>query len=661
MATQVLINDLPLDEGQFNFPMYRGTEARKFKVYGFGPRWPAYKALVGGLAGGFAKLTMRGSKEAGPNPGKLTVTIPDIIVLKATQVNEVSVELECYDSRLLLTESVNAMDFNMLFGGDYLENTEASTYKDAIQRFCEANPLIKSRLDADAYAGIPDRPLENNVHLSALMSPDPLGYLCDRAGCDLAIELETGKWYFASRADATPQWFAGFEQYAWRVRPGFLALETIITRKPRNIIAYYWEHHTLRVEGVDDQSTVSTYGPDENKVSLTQVYRDDTLGIYSTLNELLDNHNLTGKATDATIARAFFANSAQGCQLHPLDTFDRKVVWGIIRRDWRRLWRITFPSGSTGGWDQWRFGQIQDDGSVEPISVECPWVEFTRVISTDGQGKLEGRPWTFNHDDDEQKAPFIATWDNGPESGVIRLVVQDSADRMRDEIPPLPGTLTVTHDNGTTGDALLIIAKSKVDNGEGDVGNLKAVDHLRIFGREDISKGRMQTSFRMAVYLTGRRFMPNDATRWHKETAAGFANGDIEQVELPPGDEVQVYRTYVGGDHATAEWIESDGLGLTLNNMEVKDDAIRRAEVWKLTHCLASTGQGHADRLNLAKRRRLIDGPIQEAELHAVKEGAAAETFVIVRVGNLADDKARSLTAQKRIASRKVEVQGVNR
>ena len=37
------------------------------------------------------------------------------------------------------------------------------------------------------------------------------------------------------------------------------------------------------------------------------------------------------------------------------------------------------------------------------------------------------------------------------------------------------------------------------------------------------------------------------------------------------------------------------------------------------------------------------------------------ETYCLMRVGNLADDKARDLTAMKRLASRKFQVQGVSR
>ena len=666
MATRAYLDNLPLDESSVpvTWPLYRGTEARKCVIYGNGERWAEYKAFVNGLKGKPTKLNLRGVKQPGSHGGNLDVSIPEVYVTRCTKINDLLVELECYDARILLMEAVGDMDFNMSCGDGYLpgtgkSQTVAHTYKSAIQAYCERVSAIKTRLGSDPYSGIPERKLEYNVHLSALVSPDPLGYLCDRAGCDLVIGLD-GKWYFASREDASEQWFNGLADYNWIVKPGFLTLDSLTLRRPQNIISYYWEHHTLRLEGVDDQSTASTYGPASNKVWLEQVYFDDENGGYVSLDDLLTNHSLSG-LTDATIARSFFAESAQGSGIDPLDTFQKKLVWGIIKRDWRRLWKIVFPEGTRGGFDQWRFGQIQDDGSVEGVSVEVPWVEFRRVIQSDAQGSLEGRPWTFNHEAataDETKSPFSAVWDRGPESGVIRIVVDDGPARLRDERPPFPGAITVTRE-GRTDDALRIIAKNKIDNEDGQTPAVpgKAIDHLRIFAREDITKARLEPSFRMAIYLTGRRFMPNDKSRWHMESAKGFSDGDIDTVELPPGDEVQVYRTYVGGDHSTADWIESDGLGLTLNNLEVHDDGERRAERWKLEHALAVTGEGRADTLNLGTRFRVVNGPIQEVTLNV--EGI--ETYCMMRVGNLADDKARDMTAMKRLAARKFEVQGVRR
>ena len=670
MGTRLFIDTLPLDEtsAPFSWPLYRGTEARKVKIYGFGPRWAEYKEFAESLRGKAATLTIRGTKLPGSGSSTLDVSIPDVYVMRATRINDLLIEMDCYDSRILLTEIVGDQDFNMRFGNGYLpgtakDSTTPHTYLSAIQAYCARHPRIQARLGPDAFAGVPDLKLESGAHLSAMLAPDPLGYLCDRAGCDLVVGLD-GKWYFASREDATDAWFSALADYNWRTLPGFLALESITLRKPRTIAGYYWEQHTIRAECINATGTVAGYGPNETRVQLVQRYLDVD-GSYKTLDELLAAHNLTGMATDSTIAVAWFSDSAQGCLLHPLDTFERKLVWSIIKRDWRRLLKIDFPNGNRGGWDQWRFGQIQEDGSVEPVSVECTWVQFTRVVSSDLQGTFEGRPWTFNN---SAPSPFKAVWDDGPESGVIRLVVEDSADRMRDERPPLPGTLVVPRQGGgftalgvaSVGggydNALRIIGKGQLDNGEGQS---TAIKHLRLYGREDASMARMATSFQAFVYLTARRFMPNDKTRWHSESNEGFSNGDIDLVELPPSGEVQAYRTYVGGDHVGQDtdgrpWSESDGLGKTLNYQELADDAARRAEVWKLTHCLAVTGEGTADTLNLATRLKIVNGPVQEVALNV----HGPETYTTMSVGNLADDKARAATATKRLASRGVDVQG---
>lgn len=666
MGTRLYIDKLPLDEtsAPFSWPLYRGTEARKVKIYGFGPRWAEYKAFAEDLKGRSATLTIRGTKLPGSGSSRLDITIPDVYVMRATRINDLLIEMDCYDSRILLTEIVGDQDFNMRFGNGYLPDTAKDSttphdYKSAIKAYCVRYPQILARLGPACFAGIPDDlKLESGVHLSAMLAPDPLGYLCDRAGCDLVVGLD-GKWYFASREDATNDWFADLADYNWRTRPGFLALETITLRKPRTIVGYYWEHHTIRAEGVDDNSTISGYGPVETRIRLEQVYLDDD-NAYKSLADLLTAHSLSGKATDATLAMAFFSDSAQGCLLHPLDTFERKLVWAIIKRDWRRLWRIVFSGGNRGGWVDWRFGKIQIDGSVEPASVECPWVRFSRSISSDRLGSFEDRPWTFNNGTSatDTPAPFKAQWDDGPESGVIRLSVDNDADRLRDALPPLPGELYVPRAAGDARrtDALCIVGKQQLDNGEGQQAALR---HLKLYGREDLSSAQMKTSFKIYVYLTARRFMPNDKTRWHAESNVGFSDGDTDQVELPPSSEVQAYRTYIGGDHVLIDtdgrsWRESDGLGKTLNYQELADDAARRAEVWKLTHCLAVTGEGTADTLNLATRLKIVNGPVQEVALNV----HGPETYTTMSVGNLADDKARAATANKRLASRGVDVQG---
>lgn len=657
MTTQVFLQGLPLDEGYFAWPLYRGTEARPVILRGFGPRWDEYRRIVNGLKGAPAKLEIRGSKNAGGNRGQLRVTVPEVYVLRATRVNEVQVELECYDARLKLRQLVGDMDFNMSFGDGFLDGTEFTTYRQAIEAYCARFPLITARLRAGAFDSIPDRLLEKNAHLSALLSPDPLAYLCHRAGCDLVIGVDS-KWYFASREDASAEWFAGYLAYKWKVRPGFLALESIVTQRPRTIIPYYWEHHCIRAEGGDPASTVSSYGPETTRIELAQVYLYQ--GEYFSLSELLEELGFGGTSlTDAQIAKSFFSDSADGSPLHPVDTFQRKLLWSIIRRDWRRLWRIEFPSGNTGGWDQWRFGKLNADGSVTPVSVECKYIEFTRVVNPATGATIEGSPWSFNR---EAPSPFKAVWDDGPESGVIRIVVDSAREGETDAYPPMPGWLVVPRkgagfnasgvatSGGDYDNALRIIGKDQLDNGNGETA--KSLN-LTLFGRESISKAGMVATFNIVVYLTARRFMPNNKTRWHAGSAVGFADGDIDQVELPPSEEVMAYRTYVGGD---APAVRSDGLGALLNEEELTAEDERRAEVWRLEHAAAVTGDGEADTLELATKPRLVDGPVQEAAL--IVNGV--ETSTSISVGNLGDERVRRMIADKRIAARGVSVQGRN-
>lgn len=646
MTTSVYINDLPLDEGLCRWPIYRGTHAMPVQLYGMAERYEEYKALAQALKGGPARLRWRSGAQAGGRRGLVTVNVADVYVRRVVKVNEVSCRIDCFDSRLLLEQTVGAMDFNMTFGDGFLDGTEYETYKDAIEAYCAASTVISARLASDAFDRIPNRKLESNAHLSGMMQGDPLGYLCERAGCDLVVGTD-GKWYFAARADADASWFANIQDAFWKVKPGFLSLESVVLQRPRTIVSYYWEHHCIKAEGVNASATMSSYGPESTQIALEQVYLDDNE--YVSLDDLCTTYGLPSIITDAQIAAAIFRPSADGSPLYPCDTANRKKLWNIIRRDWRRLWRISFPNGNTGGWDMWRFGKLNADGSVTPVSVECPSVIFKRVVIPDAStGTLEGAPWTRNLATTE--CPFKAVWDDGPESGVIRLVVDDTnGNREDDALPPMPGALQITRD-GTTDNALRIVWKDEIDNGREKVN----VRNLDLMGREDISKARMATSFQVYVYLVARRFMPNDNTRWHSQSDVGFSDGDIDRVELPPADEVNCYRTYVGDPAYAAR---SDGLGGILNQTELDADSERRAEVYKVVTHASETGEGEAETFNLALLPRLVDGPVSGIEL--VADGV--EGKVRISVGNLADNKAREMIATQRIAKRGVDVQGVNK
>lgn len=643
MTTYATINGIPLDEGSFVWPLYRGTQAQRVTIYGFGPRWEEYKALAQSLGGRPATIELRGTSTPGGRRGSTRITIQNVYVHRVTRAGEGSVELWCYDSRARLKEYAGAMDFNMKFGDGTLDGTAYTTYREAIEAYCRREDEIAALLADDAFDRIPDRELESNIHLSGLPADDPLGYLCERANCDLVVGLD-GKWYFASRQDATLDWFVKYENEAWLSTPGFINAEHLVLQRPRTVVSYYWEHHTMRLTGANGSATIAHSGPDITHVELRQRYLYD--GEYLTLDELSSALGFgTSFITDERIARSYFSDSAQGSPLHPLNTFNRKLMWAIIKRDWRKLWRIYYPNGgSVGAWDMWRFGQLNADGSIEPVSVECPWVEFKRVINPGPDGKIEGTPWTINH---TTKSPFKATWDDGPESGVIRLYVDPEREGERDALPPVPGSLRVLR-KGNQDTALKIIARNELENGEGAAANVR---NLTLFGREDLSKAFLQTSFEMVVYMTARRFMPNDKTRWHGENNIGFSDGDVERRELPPSDEVHCYRTYVGGGNAAS----ADGLGAILNQDELTQDAERRTEVNKIITAMISESTGRADTLNIAQKHpRVVDGPVAGLTLHL----DGVETCTRMTVGNLGDDKARKLVAAKRIANRKVQVQG---
>jgi hypothetical protein len=643
-ATRAFLGTLQLDQGDLTWRLYRGTHARSVAIRMSGQRYAEVAQFVRQLGGQPTFLRLEGVSGIGEGAPRQVTTFPEVYVYRVHRLNDKLLEIVVFDSRFPLSRRVGDADFNMSFGDGVLEGTEFPTYREAIENYVRRF-RNDDGLEPDAFDAIPERELERDVHLSAMVAPDPLGYLCDHAGCDLTVEPLTGRWRFASKADAASGlWFAGWDQYSWVNKPGFIDNEAIHLQRPLNIDVYSWETHCIRVQGSDPQSTIAAAGPASTQVELEQVYLWD--GEYVTLDIMLLRAGFGPTfIQDRQIAEAFLSSNADGSPLHPINTIQRARVWGTIQRDWRRLWRLNFPNGSIGGWVDWRFGQLEPDGSVTPVSVECPSVVFSASYRVRDGNELFGQPWTTNLPPDE--SPFKATWDDGPESGVIRLYVEPDASRQLDAAPPMPGQLFVRRPGGVQDDALRLVEKDELDNQEGAASTVR---NLTLVGREDISLGRFRQSFSIAVYMVARRFMPNSNERWHRHEAPGFPDGDIDRVELPPG-ELQALRDFV---RLPDKPPGPDGLGLLLNEDEMIADGDRRAEVWKIVHSPGVTGEGEAARLDILQRPRLVDGPVEGVDV----ELRGGQIRCRVKVGNLADEKTQRLIADQRLADRRNEAQG---
>ena len=629
----------------FSWPKYRGTIAEVIPLDCPAQNYTALETLAKSLGGNGTYLEVTGPDKAGNNPGTVTLRIEGVQILRVVKLNAQLCRVYIADKRQILTRRVGDMDFQLRFGDGYLEGTEAGTYQAAVRKLVASVDVLRGNVEGSAYISFPPAvKTHDGYNLAGLMLPQELGVLLDDAGADMAV-TNGGQFRFPGRKDidddaALPSKTA----YSWHVEPGWISDKSITLGKPRKVRSYYWERHCLRMIGGDPSATISTSGPVELQVQLEQVYASD--GQYFTLSELLDHWGFRATdLTDAMIAKAFMTDRFQGSPFAVyFGTVEFSEVFKAVRDGWRTLWRIKFvdDKGHVGGWTDWAAGKIKADGALDPVAVECPWVDFMGSISPSEQGKTG---WldsdsTKNHADD---APFTVTWDGDPSNGIVRLV-QNAATPSGGFA--VPGALVKN---------LGVRRISNIEDGEGASFTVKGIPTL--IEREDVSKAEFKASFEVKVYLCATRRMPNNETRWHREDAdTKYADADIEYVELPPSGELLCYRDYVSAEAGHAAI--NDGLGPVLNAIELKDDAERRMEDWKITHGAPVGGFGVAESIMLFRDFE-VDGAVSRIVLESTLEGNGCTLRTRIETGNLADSKARARRVEKRLANREVKERGV--
>lgn len=620
------------------WPKYRGVFAREVVMECPGEHYPKLKALAQGLGGQPTYFEVTGPDKPGNKPGDAAVRIEGVFILRVTKHNAQTCYVQLADRRVTLTRRVADMDFMIRFGDGYLEGTEFTTYQSALREVVASHDVLRGYVGAGAYADFANAALRDGEHLSGQSLPHGLAALLEESGNSLTV-INQGHFRFPACEDLDaigklPQ----VSQYSWHQEPVWNALETLVLGSPRKVVCYYHERHCLRLVNEDGQTIPP--GPPELQVELEQVYNDD--GVIKTLAELLEDNNFgAGDLSDADICRSFWT---ENFELAPISSsygtadFDR--VHNAVRNDWRRLWRIKFadPRGHIGGWKDWVFGKITEDGSAQAVAVECDWVEFLTELAVPPGQQVMGSPMTINH---TGAAPFAVQWEGDVSSGVIRLVQRE---KLRGSVA-LPGALET---------ALVVeINRSNVIKDNADAEGYPIDSSFIVIERQDLGKSRFQTDFEIAIYACATKAMPNNETRWHaRKIDSGLPNPDIGYVELPPSGELMLVRDYVRSGDAD-HFAQSDGLGPILNDSAVQNDAELRTEAWKIQHMAALDGQGVAESIMLFKDTE-VRGPINEVTL--VIESQVVRTRITC--GNLADTQQRNRVAQKRLAERKFKVAG---
>lgn len=636
------LGGVALPYATFRWPKYRGTVARVVEFDCPGEMYTALAGLAAGLNGSPTFMEVTGPDTPGRNTGTTTLRIDGIYILRVVRVSSQLCKVYACDSRVVLARRVADMDFQIRFGDGYLEGTNESTHQAAVKALVKSIDVLRSRVDGGAYVTFPPGvSLRDGTALAGLPLPIALGGLLDDAAADLVVN-NRGFFKFPGREDidTSGHKLPQRSSYSWREEPGWLSTANVVLGRPREVRSYYHERHCLRMIGVDGTGTLTVSGPAELQVFLEQVYASD--GQYFTLEDLLVHWGFASNTiTDAQIADAFWTDTFENTALYAsFGSIEFGEVHKAIRDGWRRLWRVKYydSKGHIGGWTDWAAGKLNADGSIDPVAVECPWVDFMGSISPSAQGNADfiGSESTKNHTDN---APFTVQWDGGPETGVLRLV--------QGETPTggiaIPGALRES------------LGVKKVNTVEDGAGNAYNLNEIILIEREDITKARFVTSFEIKIYLCATRRMPNNETRWHVEkTPTKYANADVDFVELPPG-EIMCYRDYVSAEPGHSPL--SDGLGPILNQKPLSDDAERRMVAWKLMHTASAEGSGLAESIHLFRDFE-VEGAISEIALESTLEGEACALRTRITVGNLADETQRQRVAARRIATQRIAERG---
>jgi hypothetical protein len=154
------------------------------------------------------------------------------------------------------------------------------------------------------------------------------------------------------------------------------------------------------------------------------------------------------------------------------------------------------------------------------------------------------------------------------------------------------------------------------------------------------------------VFAVATRRMPNDATRWHRQTQPGFPDGDVPVMEPEVGSELYALRDYVNPDEDKHP--EPDGLGALLNLKQLVQDAARRARVLRDRLGVLVGGAGTAIGTGLIQD---LNHPSQAiTSLVLLVDGVVVTTQIVV--GVLDDEAARDQRSQVRKALRKLSLGG---
>jgi hypothetical protein len=621
---EVLIDSFPIEFQTVRVPRYRGVHSIPIQIYGSEATYQAIRALV--TAKDRVKLEVAGPGEPGGNPAVARVQYDDLYVHSLRMHNDSTWLLELYDRRFELSRRIAALDVNMRFGDGAVPGTNFGDTLAALKALTDSIDVVKDNLDRTAFAQVPSLQLPEDTPLAGMGARAALDYLSDVAEVDL--DVRGGKFRFADRSDiAGSPVLAQLSNLPWTSRPSFMIDAPTYKNLPKRFHVYFQERHTFRLVGRNGRATIAPPpGMDPSAfMALEQVYSYN--GEYLTLDELsLAIFGLVPRGiSDEAIASSYLTENLDGCSIggQPLTqhSADARTFIGVIKRDWRRLWRIEAPLGTLGGWSDYEFGALRSDGSVSAQSVRCLWVEIYNTIRSQS-GSFIGADASRNH---PAPSPFVPVWDGGPESGVIRLAGVLDTSGGETKAGSIQHPNNEAHPGHLTG-TLRVGVVTQVQDGSGQTIGFQGFTPIEI---QNKTQAKFVQSFEIAIDLTATRRVPQTLDRFWLEDLGGFSNGTVDHHEIMAP--ILAYREFgnIG-----------DGFGAVMNTAEVSREAENLKQQWMREFTLASEGDGVCESL-IAFRDLDIQGPIRQITLEIDSDETGTYMRTRVEFGNLASPHAR--------------------
>jgi hypothetical protein len=655
----VYLNGVALMQRAWSWPLYRGARAQGVAVPHTMERFAELNAVT--KATGNA-LTFQAPDAPGIAAPTAELVVKDIVAERHVGQDKIESGLTLYDSRRLLAYKVCHFDFNMTFAASiaedgtietkYVKDTSPSPFGVADVEWAAQKIAAQFGKRIIFKAGA-DYVLPERFPLSGMTCDRAMDALADEAGVDFTVDVD-GNWLFVPRGAVTGEddGLQGITESAfpWRAAeyPAFIAAEnTVAFAAPREVVVPYRRRREVIVRNTTSRRTVAAQR--FLRYECEQVFSFNGKWCnYAQLNDEVEA--LLGYPADFTekivafkiMARTWyvpspnFAEQVGGAEQAVENTrasIIQRVV-DVIRRDWRRKWRLKLEREEVeGAYTDLHFGRfateqipeldessttgIDANGTIVDAAAKMPWVEFlARPLGT-GQIMLGEKFFIQNP---YGVAPFQATWLDRE-----RLVFElKGIDPVEQNIGMIPGII-----DPETGPQL----KERVQALDNSTVGLSVI-------YVDAESTEFEEAFEMEVSLIGTVRHPNDARRWYTERfQSNIPSAGIDELWLEVSEELPA-------DFSASQ---GDDVPVNHNRVYVHAQARARAAIERWRTKSDSTAGAHG--LSLVKKLKNVTGAIRGLDIVC---GAIAPHSVHCRisVGTTIDREERIARALRRDVDR---------